>query len=90
MNKINLAIRDCEGQIKILQNQRMTIMAQLDVLKEQLDNLERIRDNKNVPHDDQHKPMTLTTSVDQLEMLNTTTSQDSRWTLTTKNEGGEK
>jgi septal ring factor EnvC (AmiA/AmiB activator) len=90
MNKINLAIRDCEGQIKILQNQRMTIMAQLDVLKEQLDNLERIRDNKSIPHDDQHKPVTLTTSVDQLEMLNTTTSQDSRWTLTTKNEGGDK
>jgi septal ring factor EnvC (AmiA/AmiB activator) len=60
MNKINLAIRDCEGQIKILQNQRMTIMAQLDVLKEQLDNLERIRDNKHIPHDDQHKPVTLT------------------------------
>ncbi len=60
MNKINLAIRDCEGQIKILQNQRMTIMAQLDVLKEQLDNLERIRDNKSIPHDDQHKPVTLT------------------------------
>jgi septal ring factor EnvC (AmiA/AmiB activator) len=90
MNKINLAIRDCEGQIKILQNQRMTIMAQLDVLKEQLDNLERIRDNKSIPHDDQHKPVTLTTSVDQLEMLNTTTSQDDRWTLTTKNEGGDK
>jgi hypothetical protein len=90
MNKIEFAIRDCEGQIKILQNQRMTIMAQLDVLKEQLDNLERIRDNKSIPHDDQHKPVTLTTSVDQLEMLNTTTSQDSRWTLTTKNEGGDK
>jgi len=52
MNKINLAIRDCEGQIKILQNTRMTIMAQLDVLKEQLDNLERIRDNKSIPYDD--------------------------------------
>jgi septal ring factor EnvC (AmiA/AmiB activator) len=52
MNKIEFAIRDCEGQIKILQNQRMTIMAQLDVLKEQLDNLERIRDNKSIPHDD--------------------------------------
>jgi len=65
MNKIELAIRDCEGQIKILQNTRMTIMAQLDVLKEQLDNLERIRDNKHIPHDDQHKPVTLT-SVDQI------------------------
>jgi len=60
MNKIEVAIRDCEGQIKILQNQRMTIMAQLDVLKEQLNNLERIRDNKHIPHDDQHKPVTLT------------------------------
>ena len=60
MNKIEVAIRDCEGQIKILQNQRMTIMAQLDVLKEQLNNLERIRDNKSIPHDDQHKPVTLT------------------------------
>jgi hypothetical protein len=65
MNKINLAIRDCEGQIKILQNQRMTIMAQIDVLKEQLDNLERIRDNKHIPHDDQYKPVTLT-PVDQI------------------------
>lgn len=60
MNKIEVAIKDCEGQIKILQNQRMTIMAQLDVLKEQLNNLERIRDNKSIPHDDQHKPVTLT------------------------------
>ena len=65
MNKIEVAIRDCEGQIKILQNTRMTIMAQLDVLKEQLDNLERIRDNKHIPHDDQHKPKTLT-PVDQI------------------------
>jgi hypothetical protein len=65
MNKIEVAIRDCEGQIKILQNTRMTIMAQLDVLKEQLDNLERIRDNKSIPHDDQHKPVTLT-PVDQI------------------------
>ena len=89
MNKIEFAIRDCEGQIKILQNQRMTIMAQLDVLKEQLDNLERIRDNKSIPHDDQHKPVTLTTSVDQLEMLNTTSLPGSRWNLTTKNEGDE-
>jgi len=60
MNKIEVAIRDCAGQIKILQNTRMTIMAQLDVLNEQLDNLERIRDNKHIPHDDQHKPVTLT------------------------------
>jgi hypothetical protein len=65
MNKIEVAIRDCEGQIKILQNTRMTIMAQLDVLKEQLNNLERIRDNKHIPHDDQHKPVTLT-PVDQI------------------------
>jgi hypothetical protein len=35
-------------------------MAELDAYKKQLDNLERIRDNKHIPHDDQHKPMTLT------------------------------
>ena len=90
MNKIEFAIRDCEEHIKNLQNEKMILNAELDAFKKQLGNLERIRDNKSIPHDDQHKPVTLTTSVDQLEMLNTTTSQDSRWTLTTKNEGGDK
>ena len=90
MNKIEFAIRDCEEHIKNLQNEKMILSAELDAFKKQLGNLERIRDNKSIPHDDQHKPVTLTTSVDQLEMLNTTTSQDSRWTLTTKNEGGDK
>jgi len=65
MNKIEVAIRDCEGQIKILQNQRMTIMAQLDVLKEQLNNLESIRDNKHIPYDDQHKPVTIIEGCDE-------------------------
>ena len=60
MNKIEVAIRGCQSHIKDLQNRRMIIMAELDAYKNQLDNLERIRDNKQIPHDDQHKPMTLT------------------------------
>jgi len=90
MNKIEFAIKDCEEHIKNLQNEKMILNAELDAFKKQLGNLERIRDNKHIPHDDQHKPVTLTASVDQLEMLNTTTSQDDRWTLSTKNEGGYK
>jgi len=90
MNKIEFAIRDCEEHIKNLQNEKMILNAELDAFKKQLGILERIRDNKHIPHDDQHKPVTLATSVDQLEMLNTTTSQDDRWTLTTKNEGSDK
>ena len=90
MNKIEFAIRDCEEHIKNLQNEKMILNAELDAFKKQLGNLERIRDNKSIPHDEQHRPITLTTSVEQLEMLNTTTSQDERWTLTTKNNGGDK
>ena len=89
MNKIEYAIKDCKSQIDRLELERIMVQVELDTYKKQLDNLERIRDNKSIPHDDQHKPVTLTTSVDQLETLNTTTSQDSRWTLTTKNEGGK-
>jgi hypothetical protein len=90
MNKINLAIEDCQSQIDRLELERIMVQVELDTYKKQLDNLERIRDNKSIPHDDQHKPVTLTTSVDQLEMLNTTTSQDDRWKLTTKNQGDDK
>jgi hypothetical protein len=90
MNKIEFAIRDCEEHIKNLQNEKMILNAELDAFKKQLGNLERIRDNKSIPHDDQHKPVTLTTSVDQLEMLNTTSLPGSRWNLTTKNEGDDK
>lgn len=90
MNKIEFAIRDCEEHIKNLQNEKMILNAELDAFKKQLGNLERIRDNKSIPHDDQHKPVTLTTSADQLEMLNTTSLPGSRWNLTTKNEGGDK
>jgi len=65
MNKIEFAIRDCEEHIKNLQNEKMILNAELDAFKKQLGNLERIRDNKSIPHDDQHKPKTLT-SVDQI------------------------
>ena len=90
MNKIEYAIRDCEEHINNLQNEKMILNAELDAFKKQLGSLERIRDNKSIPHDDQHKPVTLTTSADQLEMLNTTSLPGSRWNLTTKNEGGDK
>jgi len=52
MNKIEFAIRDCEEYIKNLQNEKMILNAELDAFKKQLGNLERIRDNKSIPHDD--------------------------------------
>ena len=55
MNKIEFAIKDCESHIKNLQSEKMILDAELAAFKKQLDTLERIRDNKNIPHDDQHK-----------------------------------
>jgi hypothetical protein len=60
MNKIEVAIKDCEGHIRNLQNEKMILDAELTAFKKQLVNLERIRDNKSIPHDNQHKPVTLT------------------------------
>ena len=50
MNKIERAIADCKWLIKSLESDRMIIMAKLEAYKEQLDNLESIESNKNIPH----------------------------------------
>lgn len=59
MNKIERAIADCKEHIKTLENERMILMAELDAYKKQLNNLERIEGNKNIPYDSQHKPINL-------------------------------
>ena len=51
MNKIERAIADCKEHIKTLENERMILMAELDAYKKQLNNLERIESNKNIPYD---------------------------------------
>ena len=56
MNKIERAIADCKEHIKFLENERMILMAELDAYKKQLNNLERIEGNKNIPYDSQQKP----------------------------------
>jgi hypothetical protein len=55
MNKIDFAIKDCELHIKNLEQERMILNAELGAFKKQLDNLERIRNNKSIPHDDSIK-----------------------------------
>jgi regulator of replication initiation timing len=50
MNKIEKAIADCKQHIKNLENERMILIAELDAYKKQLDNLERIKENKHIPH----------------------------------------
>ncbi len=52
MNKIEYAIKDCKSQIDRLELERIMVQVELDTYKKQLDNLERIRDNKSIPHDD--------------------------------------
>jgi hypothetical protein len=52
MNKIEYAIEDCQSQIDRLELERIMVQVELDAYKKQLDNLERIRDNKSIPHDD--------------------------------------
>jgi hypothetical protein len=60
MNKIEIAIRDCKSHIQNLENEKLILNAELNAFKKQLDSLQRIRDNKHIPHDEQHKPVTLT------------------------------
>ena len=69
MNKIEVAIKDCESNIKRLEAERLMVQVELDAYKKQLDNLERIRNNKNIPHDDQHKLVTLGNSVEPILCL---------------------
>ena len=50
MNKIERAIADCKEHIKNLQSEKLILEAELTAFKNQLDNLERIESNKNIPH----------------------------------------
>jgi len=42
------------------------------------------------PYNNQHNSATLVIPTNQIDMINTTTSSDTKWALTTKNEGGDK
>jgi tRNA G37 N-methylase Trm5 len=50
MNKIERAIADCKEHIKHLEIDRIILATELDAYRKQLDNLEKIKDNKNIPH----------------------------------------
>lgn len=50
MNKIERAIFDCKEHLKNLEKERMILIAEMDAYKKQLDNLERIKENKNIPN----------------------------------------
>lgn len=55
MNKIERAIYDTKLRIKKLEEDRMIILAQLSVLKEQLDTLEVIERDKHIPNQSPNK-----------------------------------
>jgi hypothetical protein len=59
MNKLEFAIEECKNSIKRLELEKIMVQVELDTYKKQLDSLERISRNHSIPHDDQHKPITL-------------------------------
>lgn len=50
MNKIEKAIADCQLKIEGLTTERIIILAQLNILQDQLENLKSIEKNKAIPH----------------------------------------